>query len=258
MPWPASSMGRGADGRATCERPVTRARAPPTAFHKVLSTEPAVIAIFGQLRAKDVAACTLACRALHQVAVIGAPWEVLCEDVWQDKVFVPGEARRLKAAGDGRAALQFAHKDKVRTVITLEELVGMIWQSKEKPAVGRGGLAASNWRNGRHCIYTRYNVDGTIDRETYAYERDGHLRPRPWLATHPLPHGPLLKKCGTWVFPEQCGDKLTGPKGAFLRAGLTKFNVAPPTRAFVRHPHNWVSTAFPTHCSDWVVLHSQL
>ena len=185
----------------------------------------------------DIAACLCTCCELRSMVAEFADWQALCKEMWADKVFVPARALKLQmSARTARQAFYFALQDAARTVIALEELTSMIWQTRIKEAVGQAEVLIDPFHCGQHCVYVCYNADGTIDREGFAEHGCEQLSPRPWPATHPLPHGQIRRGWGTWTFPERCGAVLTGPKGSFLRGGPAGGAVCSPTRAFIRHP----------------------
>ena len=112
-------------------------RLPELALLDVLAVDNVCARVMRQLDCAAAGACLFACRDLGSAVAVHADWQALCAEMWADKVFVPAKAEQLLRANRGREAFTFALEDSARTVIALEELVSMIWQTRAKAALGQ-------------------------------------------------------------------------------------------------------------------------
>ena len=78
----------------------------------------------------------LVARLWRQVGSSQELWETHRCQFWAGKVFIPGEALRLRQAGQAFKAFRFAWVDRLRERITLEELCSLTWSHRMKAAAG--------------------------------------------------------------------------------------------------------------------------
>merc|ERR1719210_3010953 len=101
-------------------------------------------------------------RAWAGASVSDAVWQVQCERLWADKVYVPARFLPEAPARMSRLdAFRGSVEDAARTAITAEELCEFEWSSRMKGGAGDLTSGCPWWTGTGPAQVRRYHADGT-------------------------------------------------------------------------------------------------
>lgn len=157
---------------------------------------------------RDILSAIPASRSFSHGARSDMVWQLQCEMLWQDKVFVP---ERFRTQGMSRLAAYWGSiSDASRTALTREELCSCVWHTRMKGWSGPDWTAGDPWWNGGKAGQRHFHLDGT----TSSADRGS----------------------GQWRFvPDSCGRR--GAEGSFVR--LSRGGRDFPTHFVSRWSKNW-------------------
>jgi hypothetical protein len=119
-------------------------------------------------------------------------WVALCDEMWEDKVYVPQKFRKMRENGEAKQAFIFALKDSKRRFITADELCSFTWNFRFKAQAGEAWLMNDPWWSGLPATKVQFFPDGTLKTE----RAPGHTL--------------------NWKFT-RCVEGREGPIGSFVR-----------------------------------------
>lgn len=189
--------------------------------HRALFIEDILFHIFQYFHsAQDLGRCAQVSRLWKQVAYSNSIWDMQCERLWTDKVYVPDQFIAQRKQKDARGAYRDSLADSTRRYITRDEMDKFNWDVRMKASAGIQWIALDPWWGNRPAFQARYNADGST-----ANSFGGHE----------------LRFQGSWRFVDRCAQEYKEcdeSKGYFLRLHLTGIGREVPTKAIYRYK-NW-------------------
>jgi len=195
---------------------------------------------------KDLCNAASVCRRWRGIASSAALWDVHCARVWQGKVEVPEACKSLRASGYPRSALAASVRDSRRTVLTAEELTGVVWCFRFKADAGEDWQLIDPYWLGRPARRMVFAPDGRL------------LRSGDYFASQGQPLDPADKEdtefMEDFAFPDlrwefrpdakmrksmRSGDLHPGPLQSGSRLSVLVNGRRVPLLHISRHPVNW-------------------
>lgn len=173
------------------------------------------------LTPEELGKCALLSSLWNEAANSSYVWEILCDRLWSDKVYVPEEFRNAKHNGSPKRAYIESIRDSYRTSIRPEELSEFVWNFRFKESAGEHWLANDPWWKDNKPARVRFLSDGNILRTT---SLDG------WPASLDDSAGRPTER--RWRFISSAAGR-QGPRGSFLQ-----INNFPPL-IVSRYNKNW-------------------
>jgi len=173
--------------------------------------------ILSHLTPAELGKCALMSSTWHEAANSSYVWQLMCDQLWQDKVYVPEEFRTAKSSGNPKRAYIQSLNDSKRRYIKEDELCQFVWNFRFKEAAGDHWLHNDPWWKESRPARVRFFPDGRATS----------------LDDWPIPQddgtGHVVER--RWKFIKSAAGK-QGPLGSFLQ-----INTFPPL--IVSRYKNW-------------------
>lgn len=108
----------------------------------------------------ELVKCTLVSSLWNEVANSSYVWDIMCDRLWFDKVYVPAEFKQAKKDGASKSAYWNSIKDAKRLNIRPEELSEFVWNFRFKESAGEHWLAHDPWWRDNRPARVQFLADG--------------------------------------------------------------------------------------------------
>ncbi|PRP79899.1 hypothetical protein PROFUN_12388 [Planoprotostelium fungivorum] len=146
------------------------------------------------LKEKDIRSCSQVNTIWRSATTEHAIWQNLCDQLWDDKVYVPKEYREMRMT-DPYNAYKESIKDSTRDTITEEELLEFEWFFRFKEDPGAWYSDGDPWIQGRTPSMHKYQKGGGIRIEGDFSGAAPNRRKWRWLEDEELERGSWVQIC---------------------------------------------------------------